>query len=85
MASKLPVVAYDDSSIKDMVINGVNGYKYKSKKEMWKGMRTILEDDKIKTKMSKKSYEMSGEYTVERFTENTLQLYEKVKEGLPVN
>jgi 1,2-diacylglycerol 3-alpha-glucosyltransferase len=84
MASKLPVVAYDDSSIKDMVINGVNGYKYKTKKEMWKGMKAILEHDKTKTKMSKKSYEMSGEYTIERFTENTLQLYEKVKNGLPV-
>jgi 1,2-diacylglycerol 3-alpha-glucosyltransferase len=85
MASKLPVVAYDDSSIKDMVINGVNGYKYKTKKEMWKGMKAILEHDKTKTKMSKKSYEMSGEYTIERFTENTLQLYGKVKNGLPVN
>jgi hypothetical protein len=48
-------------------------------------MKAILEDDKTKTKMSKKSYEMSGEYTIERFTENTLQLYGKVKNGLPVN
>ncbi|MFO7881871.1 MAG: glycosyltransferase [Kosmotogaceae bacterium] len=85
MASKLPVVAYDDSSIKNMVINDVNGYKYKSKKEMWKGMKTILENEDIKTRMSKKSYEMSGEYTVDRFTENTLKLYKKVKEGFPIN
>ena len=77
IASGLPVVAYDDPSIDEMILNEVNGYKYKDKNQMWEGVIKILEDEEKRKEMIKQSIEISKNYSMEVFVERMINVYER--------
>jgi 1,2-diacylglycerol 3-alpha-glucosyltransferase len=79
MASSLPVVAAYDGSIADMVDG--NGFLFEDDKKLYEGVIKILSDDSLQKNMSKRSSEISQMYSVDRFINNSLRLYEMTKNG----
>jgi len=78
MASGLPVVAYKDDSIANMVLDGENGFMCSSKEELSTAAIQMLTDHNLRERMAKRSVEISENFSAEVNVDRTLNLYERV-------
>ncbi len=75
-ASGLPLVVYDDPSNVIVARDGENAFVFKSKDELHIGITRILKSPSLKEIFSRRSVEISEEFSAERFVERMERLYE---------
>lgn len=75
MSSSLPVVAIDDESFNNVIINDLNGYLFNNRKEYRNCINKIINDDIKLKRMSKQARISSEEYSSKYFAEKVLDVY----------
>ncbi|MBR6690738.1 MAG: glycosyltransferase [Bacilli bacterium] len=84
MAASVPVVALDDESFRNTVIDGLTGYIFKNKKEYVNKMIELIEDKEKRIKMGKQGRINSEAYSSKYFAERVLRVYEIALNGKPL-
>ena len=77
LASSLPVLAINDESFRNVVINGENGFIFKDEIDYKNILNKLLEDTKIIENISNKARESSKKYSADEFALKVLKVYEK--------
>ena len=75
MAASMPVVCIDDDSFKIAVVDGLNGYFFKDKKEYIKIIDRLLEDPKETKRLGKQARVSSELHSAKYFADKVLAVY----------
>jgi 1,2-diacylglycerol 3-alpha-glucosyltransferase len=75
MASGLPVVCADDESFRDVVIDDLNGYLFKNKKQYRKCMEDILNNPEKLKQMSGQARITADSHSLKYYAEQILDVY----------
>ncbi len=75
MASSLPVLALDDESFKNTVIDGLTGYLFKSKKDYLDKMFLLVSNEELRKNMGHQARVNSEAYSSKYFAERVLSVY----------
>lgn len=81
MAAELPIITTDTGTIKEMVIDGENGFIVvkKNPEQIAEKIILLLGDEKLRRRMGKRSRErFLKHYTKDKFIENLTKVFEKV-------
>lgn len=84
MAASLPVVALDDESFRNTVIDGLTGYLFKNKKEYVSRINELLKDKKKRENMGNQGRINSDTYSSKYFAERVLHVYKLALNGRPL-
>lgn len=76
MAASKPVVCVDDESFRNVVIDGLNGYLFKNKKEYIKYVELLMGDLELLNRMSKQARISSEPHSSKYFAEKVLDVYD---------
>ena len=76
MASSLPVVAADDDSFKEIIVDDLNGYLFKNKKQYRKAVENLIIDKEKLNYLSKQARISSESYSSKYFAERIVKVYE---------
>lgn len=82
MSTSMPVVCVDDESFKNTVINGLNGFIFKNKKEYRKAIDDLINDNKLLKRLGEQAKISTSEYSSKYYAERVLDVYKKtIKEN----
>ena len=84
MAASLPVVALNDESFRNVVIEPLTGYLFNNKKEYVSRMLELLEDKNKREKMGSQARINSETYSSKYFAERVLDVYRIALKGRPL-
>ena len=76
MSASLPVVAVDDESFRNSVIDDLNGFKFNSDEEYIKEVSNIYEDKKLYNRLSNEARILSDNFSSDFFGKRVLKVYE---------
>jgi 1,2-diacylglycerol 3-alpha-glucosyltransferase len=77
MATGIPVVCIDDDSFRNTVINGLNGYLFKNKKEYIKYIEELINDKTKLKKLGNQARISTDQYSSKYYAERVLDVYKK--------
>ena len=83
MAASLPVVAIDDESFTDTVINGLNGLIFKNKKEYKKCILNLYLDKDLLKKLGSQARITAETHSSKYFAEQLLDVYKIALKNQP--
>ena len=75
MAASIPVVAADDESFKNIIIDDLNGNLFKNKREYINKIKKLLEDETKLKNMSNQARISTEPYSTKYFAEKVLAVY----------
>lgn len=78
MASGLPVIAYDDLNIKDIIIANESGYLFSTKEELSRALITCYSDNEKTLKIIKQATSIVENLSKENFGKNAEKVYEEL-------
>jgi 1,2-diacylglycerol 3-alpha-glucosyltransferase len=84
MAASVPVVALDDESFRNTVIDGLTGYLFKNKKEYINSMIELICDETKRINMGNQARINSETYSSKYFAERVLDVYKIALKGKPL-
>lgn len=84
MAASVPVVALDDESFRNTVIDGLTGYLFKNKKEYINSMLDLIESKEKRDKMGNQGRINSETYSSKYFAERVLHVYKIALKDRPL-
>lgn len=84
MASSLPVVALDDESFRNVVIEDLTGYLFKNKKEYQTYLSKLVNDKSLRVKMGEQGRINSETYSSKYFADRVLTVYKLALKGRPL-
>lgn len=85
ISSSLPVVALNDESFINSVMNDFNGYLFKSDEEYINSIIKIYSDKELYNRLSNQSRILSDDYSSEYFARKVLKVYETAIENYKKN
>ena len=77
MSTGMPVVCIDDESFKNTVINGLNGFTFKNKKEYRKELDELIENPTLLKKLGNQAKISTAEFSSKYYAERVLDVYKK--------
>ena len=77
LACGLPLVCREDESLKGVLIDGEDGFIYRTEAEFVRAVKTLLTDRALKQKMHENALRKAEKYSDRRFVENMIAQYEK--------
>lgn len=77
MAASLPVVAVDDESFRNVVVEELNGYLFDTKAEYKKYVKTFIDEPSKLKRFSKQARINADTYSSKYFAERVLDVYNK--------
>lgn len=81
--SSLPIVVRDDESYYDCVLNNQNGFLCKTDEEMQEKIIQLIYDEKKRKDFGAKSLEITKHFTIQKYMQKTLYVYEQVIKKYP--
>ena len=75
LASSTPVVCIDDDSFKNVIIDDVNGYTFKNKKQYIEIIFDLYENKDKLNRLKKQALISSNEHSSSRYTDKMLDVY----------
>ena len=84
MAASVPVVALDDESFRNTVIDGLTGYLFKNKKEYVNKMIELINDKENRINMGNQGRINSESYSSKYFAERVLHVYKLAIKDKPL-
>ena len=84
MAASIPVVALDDESFKNTVIDGLTGYLFKNKKEYINKMIELISNKEKRISMGNQGRINSEAYSSKYFAERVLHVYKIALKDRPL-
>ncbi len=76
MAAGRPVICIDDESFRNVVVDGLDGYLFKNKRQYKKIISDLLEHEEIVKKLGKQARISSEVYSSKYFAKRALDVYE---------
>ncbi len=81
--SSLPIVTRKDDSYLDSIFDNENGYLCNTDEEMEEKIIQLISDEEKRKKFGKKSLEITKNFTIEKYMQRTLFVYDEVIKKYP--